>query len=302
MIFSWVIIIVFSYLFFALAAFGDKLVLSGSPNQKSYAFYVGVLGICVVFLIPFAGLGLPALPVLAWIFLDALAYILAIYTMFSALETFDVSRVVPAIGAVQPIFTFIITWLLFGPQVFQPIHMLAFAILLVGGFVISMGKTFSIHGRYLKLTLFSSLMFSCDYVFSKMVFLHMPFLQGLIWIRIFCFGLALLLLFDKKLRQEVFSRHHMVKPKTQLFILSAQASGAVAGILQSLAIAIVPVSYLAIMNALRGVQYVFLFLITLGFSWLFPRLLKEEFSQRAIIQKVCSIVLIFIGLAMLFLN
>lgn len=297
--FSWLIIIIISYLFFSLSSFADKLVLTGPPDQKSYAFYVGILGILIVFLIPFTGLTFPALNVLAWIILDALVYILAIFAMFFALEKFNVSRVVPAIGALQPVFIFILTWLIFGSQIPSGAHLVAFLLLLCGGFVMSFSKTFVINKEYLKLVIFSSVMFSGDYVFSKIIFLNLPFLQGLIWIKIFCFIFALTLLIDKKLRSQIFSKGEMFNKKTEALVLFAQSTGVTAGFLQSFAIAMVPVAYLATMNALRGIQYAFLFAITLLFSLIFPKILKEDLSKTVLAQKFISIILIFIGLAML---
>lgn len=297
--FPWFIISSISYLFFGLSSFGDKLVLSGRPNQKSYAFYVGVLGILIVVVIPFTGIMLPAPLVLGWVILDALVYILAIFAMFAALEKFNVSKVVPAIGAVQPIFIFILTWLFFGPQTLKPVHLAAFLILLLGGLAISLGKTLAINKEYVGLVLFSSLMFSSDYIFSKIIFLHLPFLQGIIWIKVFCFLFAMLMLVDKKLRRQIFRKGEMLSKKTEALVVFAQSTGVVAGFLQSLAIALVPVAYLAIMNAMRGLQYAFLFIITLFFSLVFPNILKEELSKRIVLQKIISIFLIFTGLGLL---
>jgi hypothetical protein len=72
-----------------------------------------------------------------------------------------------------------------------------------------------------------------------------------------------------------------------------------ANFLQSFAISLSPVAFLAIVNSLRGIQYIFIFLITLFFSVFFPRILKEEISKSIIIQKSISIGFIVVGLALL---
>ena len=134
-----------------------------------------------------------------------------------------------------------------------------------------------------------------------------PFLQGLIWMRISSFLLALCFLANKKFRQDLFSSVSFNKSreklktneKTSLLFICFQASGGLAGILQSFAISLAPISSLAIMNSLRGVQYIFLFLITLFFSFFFPKILKEDISKKSIIQKTIAIIFIVAGLAVL---
>ncbi|MCX6720655.1 MAG: EamA family transporter [Candidatus Staskawiczbacteria bacterium] len=295
----WLLIAILAYLFFGLASFGDKLVLAGKPKPNSYTFYVGALGLFVVLLIPFVSLRLPNQQELIWVILDAIVHVAGLYTMFVALEKFEVSKVVSTIGATQPIFIFIFTCFFWGPQIIPAMDILAFVLLFLGSVVISFEKTPQITISYLKVTIFSSLMFSLDYIFSKFVFLGQSFLPGVIWIRIFVFLFVLVLLISKKSRQDIFCHQLVSDKKTQISFFCAQAFGGIANFLQSLAISLAPIIFLATVNSLRGIQYVFLFIITLFFSYFFPRVLKEELSKRIIIQKVVSIILIVAGLAIL---
>ncbi|OGZ68969.1 MAG: hypothetical protein A3D44_00180 [Candidatus Staskawiczbacteria bacterium RIFCSPHIGHO2_02_FULL_42_22] len=297
--FSWLIIIILSYLFFSLASFGDKLVLRGVPNAKLYTFYVGMLNILIIFLIPFTKFGFPDPASLGWILLEATVYVLGLYAMFVALERFDVSRVMTTIGALQPILILMLTLAFWGSGVVSGMNLLAFVLLVSGSILISVEKKIKITFHYVFLISFSSLMFSLDYIFSKIVFLHQPFLQGLIWMRLACFVLVLLLLFSKKLRKQLFTKKANLDKKSGTIFVSAQFAGGIAGVLQSLAIALVPLSYLATINSLRGIQYVFLFIITLFFSLFLPKIFKEDISKKIIIQKMAAIFLIVAGLALL---
>ncbi len=296
---TWLFIIILAYLFFSFSYFGDKLVLSGPPSPKLYTFYVGILSILVIFLIPFIKFSFPTITGMIWIILEAITYILGLYAMFVALEKFDVSKVMTTIGALQPVVILILTWIFFGFQTITNINFLAFVILFIGSIVISIEKTFKITGNYLVLTLFSSLMFSFAYVFSKLVFLNQSFLQGLVWMNIFTFLFILIFLFDKELRGQIFSKKITLNKKTGILFLFSQSAGGIANILQSFAISLSPVASLAIMNSLRGVQYIFLFIITLIFSFFFPKILKEDISKRIILQKTIAIVLIVFGLGTL---
>jgi len=295
----WLIVAILAYLFFGLSSLGDKLVLAGKPKPNSYTFYIGVLSLFVVLFIPFTKLDFPNATTFIWIALDAAVHVVGIYTMFVALERFDVSKVIATIGATQPIFIFALTWLFWGPQLMPGIDILAFVLLFIGSIVISIEKNLEITGDYLKITIFSSIMFSLDYIFSKLVFLNQAFLPGIIWIRLFVFLFVLVFLIKKNSRKEIFSRQMISNRKTQAIFIYAQASGGVANLLQSFAIYLAPIVFLATVNSMRGIQYVFLFIITIFISLFFPKLLKEELSVKIIIQKIISIILIAIGLAVL---
>ena len=137
---SWLIIIILSYLFFSLASSGDKIILAGPPKPKSYTFYVGLLNILAVLIIPFIDFTLPTPTALAWIILEGIVYIVGLYAMFVAIEKFDVSKVMPTIGATQPIFIFILTWMFWGPQQMSQLDIIAFIVLLLGTIIISIEK------------------------------------------------------------------------------------------------------------------------------------------------------------------
>jgi hypothetical protein len=204
-----------------------------------------------------------------------------------------------SIGAFQPIYILFLTWLIWGFQSMTLLGFMAFLMLFLGSIIISIRQTSGITANYLVLTSFSSFMFSLDYIFSKLVFFHEPFLQGLIWMRVASFLLILLFLFDKDLRNQLFEKKISLNKKTGLLFLFTQGAGSVANILQSLAIALVPVTYLAVVNSLRGLQYIFLFIITLFLSFVFPKILQEDTSRKIIIQRAISMTLIVAGLAML---
>lgn len=297
---SWLFIIILAYFFFSLSYLGDKLILSGPPKPNSYTFFVGAISVFVVVFIPFIKFGWPSENTIFWIIAEAVVYILGLYTMFSALEDFDVSRVMTTIGATQPIFIFALTWLVWGAQPINSGYIFAFVLLVLGSILISLERKSKTNGNYFRITILASLFFSLDYIFSKIVFLHYPhdFLQPFIWMRIFVFLFALLFLISKNNRKEIFRKQNLDK-RTAITFLWTHTSGGVANVLQGFAISLAPIAFLPIVNSLRGVQYVFLFLMTLFLSVLFPKILKEKVSKGIIIQKVIAIILIVIGLAIL---
>ncbi|MCX6721325.1 MAG: DMT family transporter [Candidatus Staskawiczbacteria bacterium] len=298
MILSWLLVIILAYLFFSLAYLGDKLVLAGPPKAISYTFYVGMMNAFALLLLPFTRLTLPS-NLFGWVIADAIVFVLGLYFMFSAVEKFEVSKVMTTVGAVQPIFVFILAWLFWGPQVLEKADVLAFSMLLLGSILISMEKEFKSSLGYIKMTLIAALMFSFDYIFSKVVYLSVPFLAGLFWMKFLVFIFVLPLLLFKKNRRDIFNKQNIMGKKTKGLFVFAQSAGGIANILQAFAISLAPVAVLPIVNSLRGVQYIFLFLITLFISAFFPKILKEEISSSIIIRKIVSIILIVAGLAIL---
>ncbi|MDD5696746.1 MAG: hypothetical protein PHO90_02100 [Candidatus Pacebacteria bacterium] len=296
----WLLVSIVSYFFFALASLGDKIVLKKAPKPKLYAFYVGVLSVLAVVLIPFIDFQFPSSKIWVWIILDGIVYVWGLYILFRALDKYEVSRVMPMTGAFQPMFIFILTW------IFWPINQLSltqadflgFFLLFLGGMVISLERNYELTRDSFFLSSFAALLFCLDFIFLKFVLLEMPFLSGFITVRLASAFFALFFLFDKEVRGDVFGGRKQKQEVGVIFLL-AQAAGGLATILQSLAIALVPVAFLAIVNALKGVQYVFLFVLTVVFSYYLPGYLKEALSKRVLIQKLAAILIIGLGLVVL---
>src|SRR3989344_3946199 len=298
---TWLLAIVLAYFFFSLSSLGDKLILSGEPKPKAYTFYVGIFGLSAALFVPFMEFGLPSKQAVLWIVLEAIIYLLAVYVGFSAVKRFEVSKVATTMGAAMPIFVFILTWIFWSGQTMSKSNLLAFGLLLLGGIIISIEKNFKTADGYLKITLLASFMFSVDYILTKTIFLREPFLLGLFWMRIFAVLFALVFLLSKNARKEIFSKQGFLNKKTASLLVFTQTYGGIANILQAFAISLAPLSMLPILNSLRGVQYVFLFLITLFFSFFLPKILKEEISSGIIMQKITAIIIIATGLSLLVL-
>jgi len=78
--------------------------------------------------------------------------------------------------------------------------------------------------------------------------------------------------------------------------------GAGASILQNWAIFLAPLVYVAIINALQGINYAFLLVFIIFLSLKFPQILKEEISKKILLQKIIAILLISAGLFLLTLK
>ena len=290
----WLTLIILAYFLFAIVALGDKYLLKGPPNPKIYTFYVGVLGILALFLIPFVGFSIPGVLGILFCLLAGTIYIFALLGFFEGLEKFEASRIIPAIGGFLPIFILALTYSFSGgKEILGPWGLLAFLFLLLGSVLITIEPAKKFWGvKSLKVSAITAFLLALTFVLTKYVYLMLPFWTGFIWIRISAFLIVLFFILFREVRKEIFSAKSSFSKKTSAFFLFNQGVGAGAFILQNWAIALAGLAYLSIISALQGIQYVFLFILT-------ALILKEGLSKKVILQKIIAILLIGLGLAFL---
>lgn len=297
---TWLLVIISAYFLLAIVALVDKYLISGPvPNPKVYAFYIGLLGLFALFLIPFGFIIPQPLDILVGLLAGAI-YIFAVLGLIGALQLFEASRVIPAIGGILPVFTLVLTWIFFGGKEFLGIfESLPFLLLISGSILISLEREKSITLKSLQISTLAAFLFSLSFILSKIVYLDQPFWSGFIWMRIGGFSAAIFLFLSKEVREELFEKRVSFKMKTAGIFLSNQIVAAGGFILQNWAVALVPLGLLAFLNALEGTKYVFLLIFVLLLSLKFPKTIREEVSKKTIFQKITAILLIGGGLAIL---
>ncbi len=299
---SWLIITIVAYLILALVALADKyLLVSAIPNPKVYAFLIGLAGILVLLAAPFIGFYIPDKSQIVLSLLSGASFVYGLYLFFKGLQFSDVSQVVPAIGAMTPLMTFGLVFIFSsGQEKLSLFQALSFILLVVGTALITLEKGKSITLKTIGLSLSAAFLFSLSLVLSKYVYLEQPFLNGLIWTRLGGVLMALLfLVFWSDLKKEIFHQKDNFQKKTATILLAGQGAAAFAGLLQNWAVALAPLALIAFINALQGIQYAFLLLLSVFLSSKFPNLLKEYVSGRVLAQRVIAILFIGAGLALL---
>lgn len=298
----WLIVAILSYFLFAVVALIDKYLLVGPfPNPRVYSLYVGVLGIWALALIPFVDFLIPDPGQILLALSSGALFIFAVFWYSRGLRSFEASRIIPAIGGLNPLFIFGLTYFL-GKESFSEKEGLAFLLLVAGSVFIVLQREKFVTLKSFQISAISALLFSLSFFFAKIVYSVQPFWSGLIWMRLGGFLATLSFIFSKEVREEIFLKRFTLKKKTAGIFLLGQSIGAGASILQNWAIFLAPMAYLAIINALSGVQYFFLLAIAVLISFKFPRLLKEEISRKVIIQKIFAVLFTTIGLYLLFIK
>jgi len=291
----WLIVILIAYFLFSITSLGDKYLLVGPPEPKIYSFYVGLLSILALILAPFVGFFVPSAFMVIFCLFVGMIYLFAIFSLYQGLEYFEASRIIPALGGLVPVFTFLLVYL-FSGEFLGFKETIALVLLVIGSVLITYVPKKKIISESLKISAIGAVFFSLVFIMSKYVYIALPFWTGFIWIRIGVFLTALFLLFSARVRKDVFGKNKSsFNKKTGTIFVVNQLVGAGAFVLQSWSVALVPLVFVSIINALQGVQYIFLFI----FSLFFLKSLKEDISKRIIIQKIIAIIIIIIGLVII---
>jgi drug/metabolite transporter (DMT)-like permease len=318
----WLFVAISSYFVNAGVYIADKFLLSKKIHSSIiYAFLVGIwsiFNIVLLFLDPWFPTGRE-------LGIDLMAGLLFLATLvfwYKALHQSEATRVVPIVGALVPIFSFLLSFIFLGENLTER-QLLAFLVLINGGVLISVKRTRfyktremwdrfrevfgdilgGIHAQYRPTrrlvlnSVTSALFFAVYYVLIKYIYLSQPFIGSFVWSRMGTFIGALLILFIPDWRRSIIEYQKGVKtPKNLAFFIFIRLLAGLAFIMINWAISL---GNVALVNSLQGVQYVFLILLVLFLSARYPHILKEELGGGVMLQKIIGISLVSIGLYML---
>ncbi len=318
----WLITAVISYLMSAGVHVADKFMLSNKFHSSvAYAFFVGIWSIFNIIILILD----PWMPSAGELMLDLSAGLLFLATLiywYKALHQSEATRVVPIVGALIPIFCFVLS-AVFLNETISGRRLIAFFILIFGGILISVKRTKfylfhqvyerlknifgnflgQIHAEYrptrrlLVNSTLAALFFAAFYVLMKYIYSVQPFIGGFVWSRFGTFLGAIFILLVPVWREKI--REHSEearKPENFAFFLSVRLLASIAFIILNYAISL---GNVAIINALQGTQYIFLILLVLIISSKFPKMLKEELGHGVIMQKLIGVFLVGLGLYVL---
>lgn len=315
----WLIVSLSAYFINAGVYVADKFLLSKKIHSSiAYAFYVGIWSVFNVGLLFFW----PWTPNLRELTIDLLAGFLFLITLvfwYKALHQSEASRVAPIVGALVPLFSFILSFVFLGETLSRQ-QFLAFIILISGGVLISVKQTKvylykKVLNRFREIignivgeipassrptsrlivnSVVAAVFFACYYVLIKYIYIHQPFVGSFVYSRLGSFVGVILMLFVPDWRRLIFAQQKGAKtPKNLCFFLIVRLLAAAAFIMINWAISL---GNVAIVNALQGAQYLFLFLIILLISAKFPKVLKEQLGGGVFLQKLIGTIMISLGL------
>jgi len=299
----WLPVALCAYVVLAVVSVLDKYILSNTRTKPVlFVFYSAIFVLPIGLLIPF-GVSFPATP-MDWIIeaVAGISFALGLWVMYIGILESEISHIGPLIGAAIPFFVLILSGIFLGEELpFQ--KLLAVFILIAGSLLVSFEKSKKHNGWHMGMLwgILAGLIFAVSHVASKYAYTAYGFYGGFVWTRLWIGVIGVLLLFSPAVRKSIFpgkaDKKSVAGPKKNIYFVAANKILGVVGVVGvQYAIAIGSVT---VVNALAGVQYVFLMIIVALMSKYTPRIFKEDYTRREIAMEIISILLIGIGLALL---
>jgi uncharacterized membrane protein len=302
-------LVVFAQFLNAIIALVDKYIISTKkvPNPSYYAFFVSILSALSVFVflfssinIPIPGLSIPSMgnvgiPSLAIIIISlsaGIAFFFALWSLFSALREADASDVIPVVGSTSALVALPFGHYLLGVGVSHNVFL--------GIFFLIVGALFLSHYRFkfrvFLITLISGFFFALHFIGLKYLFTITGFDNAFFWSRMGIVIAALVIFLPRWTYCKDCSRN--TTRKSHAIIIGNKILAGVAGFILLKAI---DLSDVALVQALGGLQFVFLFLLSMTMGRMMPREVGENVSGKYRVQKTVAISLLVIGFLFLFL-
>jgi len=306
---SWLTLTIIAQFLNSIVALFDKYFVTSKKITTPilYVFYTGFLtALGILLYVPalfIKTLGLPQfsnIEMLGMLTFSAIAtaslsQLVALWALFSALKKNDASDVVPVIGSLSAICALVIGFV-FGATSL-PFHFtIGFALLVTGTLLISHFR-FSI--TTFLLTLLAGLGFALHGLLLKVALSNSSFDTGFFWFACITSVFSLMLFAFRPVRKAFFSqtKEKHIKSTGALLIGNKVIAG-IAGILLIKAIEIGEVS---LVQALGGLQFVFLFLLAVIFGRVTSIDFGENMTRKDIYHKLISIGIISAGFVLLFI-
>lgn len=290
-----------AYFFNALAVLANKFLLNRTiPDPLIYVFYISLISFLAVLGLPFTKIPTPQ--VFAVASASTILWTAGAYFMFKALKIGQVSRVIPIIGTLIPLFL-----LIFATETQAILITQIWAVLvLVAGMVVL--TSFNLSGRLNKweiiFEVLSGVFFAVSYIILRQAYLNLNFFSVLVWSRLILLPFTLIALAIPTLRSKIIASFlSLSSPRKRgainiegLVFLGGQLGGAISEFLLLFSISL---ANPALVNSLQGTQYVFIFIFAIILSKKYPNIFKEKYTLLNLISKIMGIILIGIGLYLL---
>lgn len=286
-----------AYFFNGIAVLIDKFLLTAKiKDPLVYIFYISLFSFVILLLLPLTHV--PSLFVFVLASISTIIWTSGLYFMYKALQVGLVSRVIPIIGVLIPIF--LVVEAIFSKSVSQA-ELIAIFVLVLGLIFLTI---FEWRGHLkrneLLFEFISAILFAISYIILRRAFLMDDFMTVLVWSRMVFIPLAIVLFLIPITRKMI-----LIKDEGTKFSLKSKAGllfmfGSVAGGSSELLITFsVSLATPALVNSLQGSQYLFLFIASLFLGKKFPEIFKETHTHLKTAFKILGIVCIAAGLYIL---
>jgi drug/metabolite transporter (DMT)-like permease len=309
---TWILLATAGQLINAVVAFLDKYIVSDEqalPKPFVYAFYSCLLtgGWLVIYLFGYipglSAIGVPHLShitfptiqVVAMSFFAAYTFFMALVSMYAALRSAEAVNVMPVIGAISALSSFGLVYMFLNTSI-QPTYMWGIVVLSLGTLLVA--QTLPEWDVVLHVV-HSGLFFALHFITMKGLFIETKgFDDAFFWSRVafVLFALSLLLVpsYLKKIREQT----GQTSRKTGVLVLVTKI---LAGVGAFLILKATDMGDVAVVQALDGVKFVFILLVTIFFAQALPDSAAiHEPRPHEVMRKVLYVAVIVVGYFILF--
>ncbi len=253
-----------------------------------YTFWLGILGLLSILLIPFgASIGAP-INYIAVSLLAGVLFIGAMYFFYLAIFGGETSSEAVFIAALAPVCTFLASWLIAG-YTLDTLRTITFLLLVLGGLILFFSQAGGVKIKTLGFAVASAVFFGLSYTLTKISFNQLGFLTGFMWIKLGGAAAVIAFLLIPKWKSQIFAREGQMRfQRPFVYFLNRIYAGA-GSIILYYAASLGPIQ---LVDATEPIKYIFVFI---G-GWL---LLKEVFKGWALAGKIIAFVFIALGIIIL---
>ncbi len=275
----------------------DRFLVKSKTIQRPavYAFYISILSGVVIVFWPLGFVRQPTIEIVWLAVAIAIPYILSILFLYKSLKLAEASDVAPVTGAVSALATFVFGFI-FLKSGLPANFLIGFILLVVGTALMSHLR---LGGKSASYAIISGVMFGLSSIFVKIIFTKTDFLDGFFWSRMANVGGALMLLvWPDNFRAIKNSLLNSTRSTKSLILVNKT----LAGFAFLLILAAIKLGEVSLVNAMSGMQFVFLLLFALIFTKKMPQFFSETIHRHDVLwHKFISTILIVLGFFVLFL-
>ena len=304
-----ILLVVIAQFFNATVALIDKYIISTRkvPQPSYYAFLVSMLSALSVFIFLFSFVSIPipevAIPSFKNIDVPSLVVTLlslgagtfffyALWSLFTALRDADTSDVIPVVGSVSALVAFPFGYYLFDLRL-NDNFVFGILLLIIGAFLLS---HYRFKRKVLLITVVSGIFFALHFISLKLLFGITHFDNAFFWSRMGIVVAALAIFIPRWEYCKDCSRT-TTAGSTAIIV----GNKLMAGVASFLILKAVDLSDVSLVQALGGLQFVFLLIFSVTLGHFLPKECGENLVGRHKVQKTIAVSLLVIGFLFLFL-
>lgn len=311
----WILLVVVAQFLNAIVAVVDKYIITSRVVHRpvTYAFYVSILSTLAILAfffswvpIPLAGVTIPSINnvemadmyTVFFSLVAGFAFFGALVGLFSALKRADTSDVIPIVGASSAIGSFVLSFYFFNTSLTSNFFW-GFGLLVLGTLFISLFRFLS--KKTVVMAIVSGTLFAVHFICLKVLFGYTSFDNAFFWSRLGIVVPAALVFVLPWVRIHP-KKHAMgaeMPRKNAIGIILGNKF--LAGIASLLVLKGIELGDVVIVQALGGLQFVFLLMFAVFSGSSLPQACGEKCTTYDVWQKLISIGVITIGFFILFL-